>query len=32
MRRVCADTPVRYEQTVREEANAAIVYGYTGTL
>ena len=31
MWRVCAGTPVHYEQTVREE-NAASVCGYTGTL
>ena len=31
MRRVCAGTPVHYEQTVREK-DAAPVCGYTGTL
>jgi hypothetical protein len=31
MRRVCAGTPVTYEQTVREE-DAASVCGYTDTL
>ena len=31
MRRVCAGTPVHYEQTVREE-DAARVCVYTGTL
>ena len=32
MRRVCAGTPVHYEQTVREEEDAARVCGYTGTI
>jgi len=31
MWRVCAGTPVHYEQMVREE-DAASVHGYTGTL
>jgi len=29
---VCAGTPVHYEQTVREEEDAARVCGYTDTL
>ena len=32
MWRVCAGTPVHYEQTVREEEDVARVCGYTGTL
>jgi hypothetical protein len=32
MRRVCAGTPVLYEQSVREEEDAASACGYTGTL
>jgi hypothetical protein len=32
MRRVCAGTSVHYEQTVREEEDAASVCVYTGTL
>jgi len=31
MRRECAGTPVHYEQTVREEEDAASVCGHTGT-
>jgi hypothetical protein len=30
-RRVCAGTPVHYEQTVREDEEPASICGYTGT-